>query len=256
LHAAGSRLTEVLPDLERAARAGVHVVSLCEELSYPWWGHPDAAADLGALCELHDVAVVGLGVNPGFSLDRLPAVLSQVTGPVRQVRATRVQDVSRRRVALQRRVGAGMTEEQFWAADDRGEVGHVGLAESALLVADGCGFDLDLDEVEVEQVIDPVIAEEDLDGPVPVRAGQIAGVHQTARAFIAGQQRVQLDLLLYAGADDPRDEVEIEGSFPIRVAIAGGLPGDDAASWAAVNAAPAVTRLRGLVTVLELPGGR
>jgi 4-hydroxy-tetrahydrodipicolinate reductase len=256
LHATGSRLSDVLPDLEKAIRAGVHVVSLCEELSYPWWGHPDAAADLGALCELHDVAAVGLGVNPGFSLDRLPAFLSQVTGPVRQVRATRVQDVSRRRAGLQRKVGAGMTEDEFWAADDRGQVGHVGLVESALLVADGCGFDLDLDEVEVEQVIDPVIADEDLDGQVPIRAGQVAGVHQTARAFIGGQQRVQLDLFLYAGAEDTRDEIEIDATFPVKAAIAGGLPGDEAASWAVVNAAPAVARLRGLITVLELPGGR
>ncbi len=255
LHATASRFEAVLPQIEKAVAAGVHVVSTCEELAYPWWGYPELADRLADLCDERDVAVVGTGVNPGFALDRLPAFLSQVTGPVRHVRARRVQDASRRREALQRKVGAGLTEEQFEAAADRGDLGHVGLAESALLVADGCGFDVE--DVDVEEEMEPLIADEDLDAAaVPVRAGQVAGVRQTARAFVGGTERVYLELVVQSGAEDPRDEVEIDAATPLRLTVPGGIPGDEATAWAVVNAALVMPRLRGLVTVLELPAGR
>lgn len=254
LHATASRLKEVWAQLEGAVRAGFHVVSTCEELAYPWWAEPQLADRLADLCEASQVAVVGTGVNPGFVLDRLPALLSQVTGPVRHVRVVRVQDACSRREPLQRKVGLGLTEREFSDAVERGEVGHVGLPESALLVADGCG--LDVDEVDVEEELEPLIADEDVPGPIRIRAGQVAGLQQTARAFLGGTERVRLELVIQAGAEEPRDEVELDAGTPLRLRIAGGIPGDEATAWAVVNAAPAVARLQGLITVLELPAGR
>src|SRR5512139_643299 len=46
LQATQSRFEAVLPDLEEAARAGLHVVSTCEELAWPWLYHRDAASAL------------------------------------------------------------------------------------------------------------------------------------------------------------------------------------------------------------------
>lgn len=252
LHATGSSFERVLPQIEQAVKAGLAVASTCEELAYPWLRHEELAQKLDDLCEERGVAVVGVGVNPGFVLDRLPAFLSQVTGPVRYVRGVRVQDVSRRRVALQRKVGVGLDEAAFHRALDAGEVGHVGLAESAMLAAEGCGFELD----EVDEEFVPVIAEEDHVGPVKVAAGQIAGIHQLARGFVDGVERVRLELTLAVGEDDPRDVVELDAHPPIQFTIRGGLPGDEATAWAVVHAAPAIAELRGLVTVLHLPSGR
>jgi 2,4-diaminopentanoate dehydrogenase len=251
LLATGSSFEAVLPELERAVRAGLSVVSTCEELAYPWLKYEERAEALDELCESREVACVGLGVNPGFALDRLPAFLSQVTGPVRHLRALRVQDLARRRASLQRKVGAGLSEEQFHAAADRGELGHIGLAESAMLAALGCGFEID----EVEEELVPLIAEEDHDS-LPVRAGQVAGLRQLARGFVDGAERVQLELVIAAGAENPRDEVELDARPFLRLRVEGGLPGDEATAWAVVNAAPAVTMLRGLITVLDLPAGR
>jgi hypothetical protein len=252
LHATGSSLEAALPQLEGAVKAGLSVVSTCEELAYPWLRFEELAESLDALADERKVAVVGVGVNPGFALDRLPAFLAQVTGPVRHVRALRVQDTARRRPALQRKVGAGLDEEAFHAAADRGEIGHVGLSESAMLAAVGCGFELD----EVEEELSPLVAEEDLEAALPVRAGQVAGVHQVVRGFVDGTERVRLELVLAAGAEDPRDEVELDARPPVKVRIEGGLPGDDATAWSVVNAAVRVSLLQGLVTVLDLPAGR
>jgi 2,4-diaminopentanoate dehydrogenase len=252
LHATGSSFEAVLPQLRSAVQAGLGVVSTCEELAFPWLRFEDQANELDELCQAHGVGVVGTGVNPGFALDRLPAFLAQVTGPVRHLRAVRVQDAGRRRAALQRKIGLGLTERAFDEALERGEVGHVGLADSAALAAYGCGFELD----EVEEDTVPLLAEEDVDGPVRIRAGEVAGIQQVARGFVDQVERVLLELTIELGAEEPRDEVHIEARPPLRVTVHGGLPGDDATAWAVVNAAPNVAVLQGLLTVMELPAGR
>jgi 4-hydroxy-tetrahydrodipicolinate reductase len=252
LHATGSSFERVAPELEEAVEAGLSVVSTCEELAWPWLRFEERAERLAALAEAREVAVLGVGVNPGFALDRLPAFLSHVTGPVRHIRATRVQDVALRREALRRKVGVGMDPDAFDAANERDEVGHVGLAESAALAAAGCGFEVD--EVEVETA--PMLAEEDIDGPAPVRKGQVAGVHQVARGFVDETERVRLELVIAVGADDPRDEVELDARPPVRILVRGGFPGDDATAWAVVHAVPAVLERHGLLSVLDLPAGR
>lgn len=249
LHAVTSDLEEAEPHFGKALRAGLSVVSTCEELCYPWLDHEALADRLDRLAEGRDLAVVGVGVNPGFALDRLPAFLSQVTGPVRHVRAERVVDAATRRPALRAKVGAGMTAEAFDEAAERGEVGHVGLAASAALCALGCGFEVD----EVEETIDPVMAARDLPG---VPAGRVAGLRQTARGHVEGEERVRLELTIAVGAADPHDEVELDAGTPLRLRVPGGIPGDEATAWAVVNAAAPVTLLRGLVTVLDLPAGR
>ena len=252
LHAVTSDLEEAEPHLRQAVRAGLSVVSTCEELAYPWLSHEALAEELDRLAEQRDVAVVGAGVNPGFALDRLPAFLSQVAGPVRHVRAARVVDAATRREQLARKVGAGLTVDAFDAAAERGEVGHVGLSQSAALAALGCGFELD----EVEETIDPVTAARDLAGPVPVARGRVAGARQVVRGFVEGEERVRLEVTIAVGAADPRDEVELDASPPLRLVVPGGIPGEEATAWAVVNAAAPATLLRGLVTVLDLPAGR
>jgi 4-hydroxy-tetrahydrodipicolinate reductase len=68
---------------------------------------------------------------------------------------------------------------------------------------------------------------------------------------------VRLELDLHVGAEDPRDEVEIDAEPPIRVVVPGGIPGESATASAVVYAARAVGALSpGLATVLDLPAGR
>jgi 4-hydroxy-tetrahydrodipicolinate reductase len=252
LLATGSRFEDVRADVERAVKAGLSVVSTCEELAYPFLQHEEAAAALDRLAEDRNVAVLGTGVNPGFVLDRLPALLGQVTGPVRHLRGVRVVDAARRRTALLKKIGAGLGEDAFHEAAERGDVGHVGLVESAALAAAGLGLPVD----EVDDEVAPLIAEEDWNGPVPVRRGQVAGVSQVARVFADEREVVRLELTISVGAEDPRDELELDADPPVRLLVPGGLDGDLATAAAVVNAVSAVTELRGLVTVLDLPAGR
>jgi hypothetical protein len=254
LQSTRSHFEEVLPDLEEAVRAGVHVVSTCEELAWPWLYHDEAAGALDRLCHDRNVAVLGTGVNPGFVLDRLPALLAQATGPVRHVHGVRVVDAAGRRPALQRKLGIGLSEQEFHDGVERGELGHVGLAESAAIVAEAC---VGLDEYEVDEDIVPLLADEDVDGAVPVRRGEVVGLHHEALVFAPdGREVVRLELTLSLGADDPRDEVRLDAQPPVQLVVPGGIAGDEATAQIVVNAVPAVVELRGIVSVLDLPAGR
>jgi len=252
LHSLPGDLEDAEPHLTQAVRAGLAVVSTCEELCYPWLAHDELAERLDKLAESRDVAVLATGVAPGFALDRLPAFLSLLTGPVRHLRAERVVEAAAAPPGQVEAMGIGLGAAAFDAAAERGDLGQPGLAQSAALAALGCGFELD----EVEESLDPTFAEAARPGPPPVARGAVAGVRQTVRGFVDGAERVQLTLRVEAGAADPHDEVELDARPSLRLRIPGGIPGLEATAWAVVNAAAPATLLRGLVTVLDLPAGR
>lgn len=254
LHATGSRLPQVRDQLLEACSYSMHVVSTCEELAFPWLNHGALAEELERAAKRAGVSIVGTGVNPGFVLDRLVATLGQVAGPIRSVRASRVVDARTRRTALQRKVGAGLSEDEFFKLVDQDALGHVGLLESAALCALGLGLDCD----DFEEELSPVFAEEDITGAAfPVKKGQVAGVSQVAVGLADNQERVRLELTIAVGADDPADRIELDCDPPISLVIPNGLQGDKATANVVVNAAPRVAVAEpGLLTVLELPAGR
>ncbi len=254
LHATGSKLPQVKDQILEAILLGMHVVSTCEELAFPWLNHPKLADQLDAAAERGDVSVVGTGVNPGFVLDRLVATLGQVCGEIRHVKATRIVDARTRREALQRKVGAGLTEAEFFALADQDGLGHVGLVESAALAALGLGLDCD----DFEEELAPVFAEEDISGGAfMVKKGRVAGIFQSATGLIEGRELVRLELTIAVGAEPPGDTIELDADPPLKLHIANGIAGDRATAHLVINAAPRVTAAgRGLLTVLELPAGR
>lgn len=254
LQCTGSRIPDVMDQLKECIRLGSSVVSSCEELSFPYLRHPELADELDALAQKAGVSLVGTGVNPGFVLDRLPALLGQVCGDVRRVSAERVVDARTRRKALQEKVGAGLSVEEFDRLAEEDRIGHVGLTESAALCALGLGIDCD----DFEEEILAVIAEEDiLDGAVPVKKGQVAGMFQSVSGLVEGVERVRLELTIAVGMDEPADVIRIDAEPSVELRIPGGVAGDKATANLVVNAAPRVRAAQpGLLTVLELPAGR
>lgn len=254
LHATGSRLRQVIDQLLEGIEEGFSIVSTCEELAFPFLKNPDLAQKLERAATKAGVSIVGTGVNPGFVLDRLVATVGQACGPINQVRATRVVDARTRREALQWKIGAGLTEEEFDALAEKEQVGHVGLAESAALCALGLGIDCD----DFEEEVAPVIAEEDIHGGAfVVRKGRVAGATQTVVGFKDEKERVHLEVTIAVGADNPGDRIELEGDVPIHLEVRGGVPGDRATANLVVNAAPRLNAAEpGILTVLELPAGR
>lgn len=251
VHCTGSFLADVMPQLRQILAAGSGVVSTCEELSYPWPRHAALAAELDELAREYGVAVLGTGVNPGFVMDLLPLVLSAVTADVRAVYVTRVVDAAPRRGPLQRKIGAGLSVEEFNRRTADGRMGHVGLLESLYMLAGGLGWQL----TEVTQSLAPALAVTAVETPhVRVASGQVAGIRQTARGQTTEGQSLELDLAMYVGAPDPRDEIVIEGAPGARLLIPAGIFGDAATAAIVANAVPMVYAAKpGLRTMRDLP---
>ncbi len=251
VHSTSSYLTTVMDQLLECLAAGCCIVSTCEELAYPFRKHPDLSAKLDAAAKDEGVALVGTGVNPGFILDKLVLTLSAVSQRVDSARAVRVVDASKRRLPLQKKIGAGMTPEEFRAQVDAGVIKHHGLPESVAMVADGLGFTID----DITETIDPVIAQETVQTEyLEVAPGQVAGVHQIARGTARGEEKIYLELRMYVGAKQPADSVDLKGEPNLSLIIPGGTHGDVATAAVVVNTIPAIVAApAGLRTSRDLP---
>jgi 2,4-diaminopentanoate dehydrogenase len=251
LHTTGSYLARVQPELEELLRAGLSVASTCEELSYPVAERRPIGASLDALARQHGVAIIGAGINPGFAMDALPIFLTSVSQEVTAIRAKRVNDAGKRRLPLQRKVGAGLDKQEFQRLVDAGKVRHVGLRESVEMIADAMGWPLD----DVEEKTSAVLAHERVTTDhLTVEPGQVAGVRQVGTGYVSGRPAITLELQMYVGARDVGDEVWIEGTPPLRARVETGFPGDITTAAILVNAARRIASIPpGLWTMKDLP---
>jgi hypothetical protein len=254
IHSTSSFLPKVMDQLLLCLEAESCVVSTCEELSYPFRTYPGLASKLDTAAKEWGVALVGTGVNPGFVMDKLVVTLAAVSQRIEHAKALRIVDASKRRLPLQKKIGAGMTVEEFRAQAKAGVIKHVGLPESVAMVSDS----LNLPVEEITETIEPKIASGRVQTEyLAVEAGQAAGVHQIARGLSKdGKELVYLELQMYVGAKDPADTISLTGHPNISLTIPGGTHGDIATASVVVNSIPAILdAAAGLRTSRDLPLG-
>jgi 4-hydroxy-tetrahydrodipicolinate reductase len=254
-----SSLKKVWPQIETVLKRRVPIVSTTEELSYPFLSNRALARKIDAAAKKAKVAVVGTGVNPGFAMDALPIALTAVCERVHAVRVERVQDARIRRLPFQKKIGSGLSVEEFGERVKAGTVRHVGLAESVSMIGDALGWKLE----RVTDEIQPMIAK----GPVEsrflrVETGRVCGITQDGVGYRDGTPAIVLHMEAYLGAPESYDSVQIEGSPPLFVKALGGYHGDVSTISITVNTIPKVLQAApGLHTMrtLALPsfaGGR
>ena len=243
----GSRLESVMPQIQEAVEAGLHIVSTCEELAYPQLKNARLAHDIDKLAKKHGVGVLGTGVNPGLVMDRLALAAAAACVRVDRVKVTRIVDAAKRRGPLRAKVGAGLTRDEFMKGVEEKRLGHVGLSESAAIIALGLGLPIE----EITETIEPVVAKEETDG---IAKGKILGLHQIALVQAGDEAKVVLDLTMAVGVADPSDTIDIEGDPPVHMRVSGGFHGDRATVGCVVNAIPFIVGATpGLHTVVTLP---
>ena len=232
-----SSLKSVVGQFEDVLRHRVPIVTTTEEAAYPSRANRRLAARLDAAARKAKVAVLGTGVNPGFTMDALPIALTAVCERVDSIEVLRVQDARIRRLPFQQKIGAGLTREQFEHRVTGGTVRHVGFTESIQMIADAIGWKLE----RVTDAIEPKMAGADVASDLlSVRAGQVCGLIQRGTGYVGGEPRIRLRLEAYLGAPESYESVLIEGSPRIHSRIDGGVHGDIATASMAVNSIPAV----------------
>jgi 4-hydroxy-tetrahydrodipicolinate reductase len=220
----GSFLSEVFPQLRECIKYGLNIVSSCETLSYPEYRYPDLAKKIHSMAVESGVTVVAAGVNPGFMLDFLPAILSATSVEVKRIRAIRSADALKRRESFQKKVGIGLSEEEVRKKLGKEITGHVGYAESVYLLADALNFNLD-DVKEGQEIVTD-------------DSGKVLGLKGFGLGVLRSEEVIRVEFHAFAGAKE-YEEVEIVGDNPV-VWRSTGTKGDIATANILVNLAKTV----------------
>jgi 4-hydroxy-tetrahydrodipicolinate reductase len=232
-----SSLKSVVGQFEEVLKQRVPIVTTTEEAAYPARYNRATFKRIDEAARKGKVAVLGTGVNPGFTMDALPIALSAVCERVDRIEVRRVQDARIRRLPFQQKIGAGLTRDQFAKQVQAGTVRHVGFTESIQMIADAMGWKLDRIEEDVQPQIASDAVQSDL---LAVDAGYVCGIIQSGAGYVGDAVKVSLRLEAYLGAPEAYDSVLIEGSPRIQSRIEGGVHGDIATASMTVNAIPAV----------------
>jgi 4-hydroxy-tetrahydrodipicolinate reductase len=253
IHTTSSYLKDTYPQLASILKQGLNIVSTCEELSYPYVSEPELARKLDALAKKHDATVLGTGINPGFLMDTLVITLTSACEKIDKIEVTRIMNAATRRVPFQRKIGAGLTAEEFQKKiTEKHITGHVGLEQSIGMISNALAWKLDMINVES---VEPVIAKKAVESKdIRVDAGKVAGLKQKAHGAIKNREVINLDFQAYIGAEEEYDSVTIKGVPNINQKIQPCVHGDIGTVAVIVNAIPRVINApAGLYTMKDLP---
>lgn len=242
LVATRSTLPEVLPHLRLATTAGAAVACTAEDLGYIAPDDGPEAAAIFALARARGVAIVQVGLNPGFLLDAWPLMLASVAGTIEAIEALRVVDVSAYGPRVRASLGIGFAPDEFARALSEGRTsGHRGFPESLRLMGAALGRPVDTTRIETE----PIIARADrtLAGG-ELRRGQTAGVRQIAIATSNGDAWLRAEMTASAALDEldtePVDRLRVRGDPALTVTITPSVPSLAGTVARIVNALPAI----------------
>ena len=251
LHTASSSAALTFAQMRPALERGISVASTCEELIFPALKTPAETAAYDALCQSSGARIVGTGVNPGFVMDVLPAVLTGVSRTVDSIYAERVVNASTRRQPLQAKIGSGRPPADFRADFALGKAGHAGFQQSIVLLAHAMGWKLDA----IKETCEPVVAEAAIETKFfKIAPGQTRGLHQRAIGLIGDEARITLDLIMALAEPNPHDTIVVRGRPDLHLTLNGGVAGDDATVAALINIIPRLlASAPGVRLMTELP---
>lgn len=251
-----SFLKDVFPHISFALEKGCDVITIAEEMAYPWAADKDLAERVDALAKKAGKTVLGTGINPGFVLDTLVIALTGVCRDVKHIHAKRVNNLAPFGPTVMRTQGVGTTPEEFRRGIESGAiVGHVGFLQSARMIAQALGWELDKVVEEREPIITTVDRRTKYAHVTP---GNVAGCRHIARAYAGGREVIFLEhpqqICPEAEGVETADSITIDGDPPLHLSIKPEIPGGTGTIAAAVNMIPLVVAARsGLLSMADMP---
>jgi len=251
LHATVSFLPEVWSQIVKPVEAGMNVITLAAEMAYPYPKYPELAKEIDGKAKEFGVTVLGAGVNPGFVMDLVPLVLTEVCRDVRKIKVTRLVDLSKF-TAFLKKVGIGMTVGEFNKAKANGSIHTPGFTnpESMSMVADSLGWKLD----EVKETAEPIISQEYIETPnIVIKPGMVCGFDERRYGIKNGKELITLEVRSGVGLElEAKTTISIEGDPSVTETMTGQAASGGSA--VAVNMIPHVINAKpGLVTIKDLP---
>ena len=254
--ATGSFTKEVYGDLERIIKKKIDVITIAEEMAYPWAQEKELADKLDSMAKENNVTILGTGINPGFVLDALVIMMTGVSHNIEYIEASRINDLSPFGPTVMRTQGVGTTPEEFAKGLENGDiVGHIGFPESIYMVAKTLGWELD----EVKQEREPIISNVYRETPyVKVEKGMVAGCRHIGYGIKDGKTLIKMihpqQVLPELEDINTGDYINIKGTPGINLSIKPEIPGGIGTMGMAVNMIHLVKESSsGLKTMADLP---
>ncbi len=235
---------------------GINVISTAEEMAYPKAQEPELSKKLDIVAKENGVTVLGTGINPGFIMDLLVVALTGAMTDVTHIEANRVNSLSPFGPAVMEEQGVGITVDKFMSGiENQTLAGHVGFAESVLMIADAIGIKLD----KFQQQMEPIVTSVDRKSKYgEALKGNVAGVNMTGQGLVNGEvfinmkhpQQIEPEL----EGTHTGDYIILKGTPEINMAISPEIDGGIGTIAVCVNMIPHVLNSRpGLKTMIDLP---
>jgi len=251
-----SFLPVVFPQIIKSIKKNINVVTIAEEVAYPFYNHPEESEIIDQMANKHGVTVLGTGVNPGFVFDQLVLNMTGSCLKVNKIEAQRINDLSPFGKTVMETQGVGTTVEEFNKGIEEGTiVGHIGFQQSIRMIADYLGWELDKIVEEREPIVSKTKRETNV---VKVEPGMVAGCRHTGKGYIGDEAVIELihpqQILPEIEDVDTGDYIKIEGDPNINLSIKPEIPGGKGTMALACNMIPVINEWRpGLYSMADLP---
>jgi len=253
-----SPLGELYEQIVESIRAGINVISTCEELAYPFLRQSKFAQKIDEEAKKNSVTVLGTGSNPGFSMDTMVIVLSGACQHVKRIKVTRAQDWSGYgpNVMALLHPGEKVSPEEFKKKVAKGEF-HLltSLPDSMNMVAAAVGWKLD----EIKVTAEPIYSRNIKKTPIAnIEPGTLCGFKQLCKGVRNGKELMTYQFIaaIYPQEEgiETDDTYSIEGTPSINIVTKGGVSGIHTTPAICVNMIPKVINAKpGLLSMKDLP---
>lgn len=170
----------------------INVVTICQELFFPLRKNLAKAKKIDRKAKETGVRVTAVGINPGFIMDIVPILCSTPCWKIENVCVRRVVDFSPYGPDEMRHIGANLTAREFLNGVKRGTIGHIGLLETAAMVAHCLGFEID----ELRQTKEPIVTQKGRRSQfIDIAPGRVCGFKQNVSGFISGKRVLDFQLV-------------------------------------------------------------
>ncbi len=253
LHAAVSYVPMVWEQVKPFVESGLNVVTIAEEMGYPFVKYKALSKKMDLTAKKHDVSILGTGINPGFAMDIMPLLLTGICRKVNSIKVTRLIDFSPFGPSIQKNIGIGMDKGEFRKKVAGKQLPlHIGLPETMHMLAASLKWKLS----RVYETREPVLANNKINIPgyMNVAKGKVAGFNHRCFGLVNKKLKITLEEL---GRVDPkldyRNTIEIRG-MPNLMESVNVPPGNYTTTSHAVNLIPVVVNAKsGLLSMLDLP---
>jgi 4-hydroxy-tetrahydrodipicolinate reductase len=206
LHATTAFMNEAYPQILELIEHRLNVITIAQELFFPLGINVERAKELDAKAKEMGVRISATGINPGFIMDIVPIVCSLPCWRIDKVFVRRHVDFSPYGPDEMQHIGVGQSVETFIQGVQEGTIGHIGLLETAAMVAHCVGLPIE----ELHQEKEPITTKKGRETPfVQIPPGAVCGFRQKVLGYHGGQQILHFQMVGLVAPDKEEDGVEL-----------------------------------------------